>query len=350
MSDLQDIKKKILDENRVDRILEAIGCEHISYSGGRVEAQLPERFYSANKRSVQVKLNDYLTSNIRNKADFRGGDIYNLVSYIHHDIRGGEEDFKSDLHNAKRFICETLGWTEYLKGGIFKTKKDYVAPLRALVKESHRSKEIKPNPVLPEEILDEFLPYPSYDWMKEGLSYKTQKMYGIGFDLESKRITIPMRNRFGKLVGVKGRIMKDEDDERKYLYLYRYQNRLEWFNFHYAHPYILMDKRVYILESEKSSMKLFEHGVYNSLAIGASEISIEQSNIVKQLGLDIEIVLCYDKGISLDEIRRNAELFKGRKVFAMYDVDNLLENKDAPIDKGIEIWNKMVEKYVFEIE
>lgn len=349
MSDLKEIKKRLLRENRIDRIFEAMGCEFISFSGNRIEAQLPRRFHSDNKRAVQTKLNDSLTSSIRNRADFGGGDIYSLISYICHDKRGKDE-YDEDLHNAKKFICETLGWTEYLKGGTFKTKKDYVAPLKAIMREKQQVREIVPNPILPESVLDEFLPYPSLDWINEGISFETQKLYGIGFDLDSKRITIPMRNRFGQLVGVKGRIMKDEDDDRKYLYLYRYQNRYEWFNFHYAHPYILMDKKVYIFEAEKSCMKAYSNGIFNTLAIGASEISPEQVQMVKQLGLDIEIVLCYDKGITLDEIRKNAQLFEGRKVQAIFDTSNLLSGKDSPIDEGIEVWNELIKNYCFEVK
>lgn len=349
MSELQEIKKKLLNEDKVDRILEAMGCEYITFSGGRCEAQLPARYHSDNKRAVQVKLNPSLTSSIRNRADFGGGDIYALISYIVNDKRGKDE-YDKDLHNAKKFICETLGWTEFLKGGVFKTKKDFVAPLKAILKDKQQVREIKPNPILPESVLDEFLPYPSLDWVNEGISFETQKMYGIGFDLESKRITIPMRNRFGQLVGVKGRILKDEDDDRKYLYLYRYQNRYEWFNFHFAHPYILMEKKVYIYEAEKSCMKAFSNGIYNTLAIGASEISPEQVQMIKQLGLDIEIVLCYDKGITLDEIRKNAQLFEGRKVHAMFDTDNLLEGKNSPIDQGLETWEQLLESYVFEVK
>lgn len=348
MSDLKEIKKRILRENKADRILEAIGCEYVKYSGKRVEAQLPDRFHSDNKRAVQIKLNDNLSASIRNRNDFKGSDIFSLVSYIHHNKRGKEE-YDKDLYESKKLICETLGWNEYLEDGSYQTRVDYVAPLKALLKDKRRKIEIIPNPILPDEVLNEFLPYPSYDWIQEGISYKTQKMYGIGFDLESKRITMPMRNRFGQLVGVKGRILKDEDDERKYLYLYKFNNRYEWFNFHFAHPYILMEKRVYIYEAEKSCMKAFEHGIYNTLAIGASEIAPEQVQIVKSLGLDIEIVLCYDKGISLDEIKESAKLFEGRKVFAMYDTDDILNGKDSPIDNGIEVWNKMVEEYTFEI-
>jgi DNA primase len=354
MSDLQLIKDRLMNDDKVEALLEAIGCEYIKpeQRGFLITAQLPERFYSNNKRSVQVKLNDSMSCSIRNKPDFKG-DIFNLVSYIHRDKRG--EELQSDLFNAKEFICELFGWKDFLKGHKKgETRIDYTAPLKALAKSRRNRIEIKPNPVLPEETMNQFYiynrPLPYDGWIKEGISYDTQVMYGVGFDLDSKRIVFPLRNRFGKLVGVKGRILRNEDDpERKYLYIYRCNNRYEWFNFHFAHPYILSEKKVYILEAEKSCMKAFEYGVYNTLSIGASEISPEQAQMIKQLGLDIEIILCYDKGIEIDEIKRVAKLFKGRNVTAMYDTQNILEDHDSPIDQGIDNWNYLVENCVYEL-
>lgn len=346
-NDLEAIKKRILREDAVEKIFEAMDCEFITISGGRVEAQLPSRFNSNNKRSTQCRLNSNLSCAIRTKPDFEGGDIFSLVSYIVNDKRGDE--IQADLYNAKVFICETLGWREYLNVKNRKAKNDYLAPMRNILKAKKRRVEIKSNPVIPEEVLDEYLPYPCQKWMKEGISFKTQKMYGIGFCLESRRITIPMRNRFGQLVGVKGRIFNDNDDDRKYLYLHPYNNRYEWFNFHYAHPYILMEKKVYIFEGEKSCMKAFDLGIYNTLAIGASEISTEQAHIIKQLGLDIEIVLCYDKGMKIEEIKANCDRFGSREVHVMYDTDEVLSGKNSPIDEGIDKWNELLDNYVFSM-
>ncbi|UUV46052.1 DNA primase [Bacillus phage vB_BanS-Thrax1] len=351
--DLKDIKTRIYEEDKVYEILEAMGCEYIRTEGSmRVTAQLPEHFYSSNKRSVQVKLVEHLSSSIRNRKF--SGDIFRLVSYIHHNKRT-EDELRMDTGEAKKFICETLGWHEYLKhtkGYIPKT--DYLAPLRELMKGKKRRREVKPNPILDESILDDFYyygkPLPYKGWIEEGISYNTQIMYGVGFDLDTGRITMPMRNRFGQLIGVKGRIMKDEDDERKYMYIYRYQNSLEWFNFHYAHPYILTDKKVYIFEAEKSSMKSFDFGLFNTLAIGASDISDEQVRIIKKLGLDIEIILCYDKGIEIEEIVKNMDLFTGREVKAVYDKDGLLRDKNSPVDQGIDTWNQLVNEYTFTKE
>src|SRR5690606_2497514 len=232
--------------------------------------------------------------------------------------------------------------------------KDYTASLKEIINGKKRKKEIKPNPVLPEETMNQFYvrgnPLPYAGWIDEGISYRTQVLYGVGFDWESRRVVFPLRNRFGKLVGVKGRIMKTEDDqERKYLYLYRCNNRYELFNFHMAHPYVLMDKRVYIFEAEKSCMMAHSMGVYNTVAIGSSDITEEQADMIKQLGLDVEIVLCYDKDKTAKEVKEYAEIFKGRTVYGMLDVNGLLDEKDSPTDKGKEVWNKLVEENIYEI-
>lgn len=363
MSDLKQIRKRLKNYDRIERLLESIGCEYVKEEqrGFLVTAQLPERFYSNNKRAVQVKMNDSLSCNIRNKGDFKGGSIFDLISYIHFDKRG-EKQLTDNLPKAKEYICKLFGWNEYLKGYRGDVVvKDYTASLKAIIGQRKKRRDIQPNPVIPEDVMQEFYPYgvplPFQDWVDEGISRRTQMMYGVGFCLQSKRVVFPLRNRFGQLVGVKGRIMHDEDDkERKYLYLYRCNNSLEWFNFHYAHPYILMDKKVYIFEAEKSCMMAFDFGLYNTLAIGASDISDEQVEMIKGLGLDVEIVLCYDKDKKVDEVREQAKKFKGRKVYGMFDVDDLFdpthekEYKMSPVDKGFEVWNQLVENHIYEID
>ena len=354
MSDLKEIKRRLISQNKIEDLLSAIGCEYISTEqrGNMYTAQLPERFYSNNKRSVQVRLNESLSCFIRSRADFKG-DIFDLVNYIHFDKRG--QDMQKSLHEAKEFICELFGWNEFKHGFNKKmARKDYTASLKAIAKERKKRVEIKPNPVIPESIMEDYyydgFPISYEKWIEEGISQTTQEIYGIGIDLSSHRIVFPLRNRFGKLVGVKGRIIRDEDDpERKYLYIEKCQNRYEWFNWYIAHPYILEHNEVYIFESEKSCMKAFEHGIYNTLAIGASDISPEQAQMIRQLGFDINVILCYDKGITIDEIKRQAEIFEGRQIHAVYDIDNLLKDKNSPIDQGIDTWNKLLENNIYEV-
>ena len=82
----------------------------------------------------------------------------------------------------------------------------------------------KPNKVLDENILFDFLDLPNKMWEDEGISIETQRTYDIGFDILTKRITVPVRNKFGQLVGVKGRMLLDKDvneSDPKYIYIYK---------------------------------------------------------------------------------------------------------------------------------
>lgn len=80
-NDLRLIKERILEEDKVKTLLELMGCGFVEKRNQRYEAQLPEKFDSPNKRSVQVYLNSSLSSRIRTLGE-SDIDIYGLVSYI----------------------------------------------------------------------------------------------------------------------------------------------------------------------------------------------------------------------------------------------------------------------------
>lgn len=352
MSDLNTIKRKI-KVSEVEKLLKSIGCEFIKIEQGGelVTAQLPQKFNSRNKRAVQVRVNKYLSCSIRNRSDFKG-DIFSLVSYIHFDLRG--DDINKNLYESKKYICKLFNWNEFIGGRDDSVVvKDYTASLREIIGGRKKRVEIRYNDVISEKVLDNYFyydkPLPYKGWIDEGISYDVQMEYGVGFDLESKRVTIPIRNKVGKLVGVKGRIMKNYDDDRKYIYLERCNSGYEWFNYHRAVEQILSTKKIIIVEAEKSCMKFATHNIRNVLGIGSSDITDIQVRLLKELGDDIEIYLAYDKDKSIDEVRKQAKKFEGYKVYGIVDVDNLLGEKDSPIDCGIDVWNTLYENNAYEI-
>lgn len=339
------------------KLLESMGCEYVygEQGGELITCQLPPRFDSENKRSVQVRMNDSLSCYIRNKADFGGGSIFDLVSYIHFGKKG-EANINKNLPKSKEFICNVFGWKEFLSNrrGTIQVK-DYTASLKEIIGSKRKRREYKPNTVINEDTMKQFYykdnPLPYQDWIDEGITYDIQMKYGVGFDLESKRVVFPLRNRFGQLIGVKGRIMKDSDDpERKYLYLYRCNTSNEWFNYHNAVDEILKKKEVIIVESEKSCMKFASHGIWNTLAIGSSDITDVQVDFIKSLGLDIKICLGYDKDKTVSEVKEQADKFERRDVYGVVDMDNLLGEKDSPIDCGIDIWNTLYKNNMYMIK
>ncbi len=349
MNDLAEIKKRIFNEDKIEDLFEAIGCQHIKLEqgGSLITAQLPDKYNSSNTRAVQCRINEGLWCSIRNRSDF-SGDIFNLVAYIIYDVGG--DDIQTKLNDAKSYICNLFHW-DY-SSGKFKEKVDHLKGIRSFMDRKHGGKG-KPNKILDESVLDAFVQLPNNLWEKEGISLETQREYKIGFDVLSKRITIPVRNRFGQLVGVKGRMFFDEDvteHEPKYMYLYKCNQSNELFNFYIAVSAIRKQKEVIIVEGEKSCMKFYENGIYNVVALGSSDISPVQKDMLFAIGRDVEIVLAYDSDKTFADIQKTADKLNGRTISMIYDKDGKTGKKSAPIDKGIDVWNDLYNNYKYDLE
>ncbi len=67
------------------------------------------------------------------------------------------------------------------------------------------------------------------------------------------------------------------------------------------------------------------------VAVSGHEISDEQAKIL--IGLNCEIIIAFDKDISIEHIRYCCEKFYGiRKVSYIWDKYDLLDKKDSPAD------------------
>lgn len=347
--DAKEIKERLLEKDNIERVLEALECEHIKREqrGKLVSAQLPSKFSSDNKRAVQVYAIDGMPAKIRNISGF-SGDIFSLISYL--EFESPLDDLQQTFRDSLLFITSLFGWSA--SSGRRSRKKDYVAPLKQLASVSKDFAERVPNKVISESVMNNFRLIPDHGWYEEGISIETQELYQIGYDFPTARITIPIRNEHGELVGVKGRSIKNSDVSDynpKYMYIYNCNISQEWFNMDKARDSILKEKKVYIFESEKSVMKMHSYGEYNSLAISSSDISEIQIRMIKNLGLDIDIVLCYDKDKSVDEVKKQAKRFTNRNVYGIIDIENRLGAKDAPVDMGKDVWNKLRDNNMYPI-
>lgn len=345
--DARDIKREIIREERIEDLLEALGCEHIKREqrGKLITASLPERFHSDNKRAVQVYATEGAPAKIRNISGF-SGDVFSLVSFL--EFNSPLDDLQQTFRDALMFITNLFGWS----ASSGKRRKDYTAGLKKLASLDRNYSERVPNDVIDDSVLSNFRSIADHGWYLEGISIDTQYKYGVGFDYMSSRITIPIRNEENQLVGVKGRSINDSDVNDynpKYMYLYNCNISQEWFNMNHARENIIESKKVYIFESEKSVMKMDTYGYYNSLAISSSDISEIQVRMIKNLGLDIDIVLCYDKDKTVDEVKEQAKRFTNRNVYGIMDLDDKLNEKDAPVDRGFEIWEELLENNVYPI-
>lgn len=340
MSDLADIKKQIYEDDRIIEVLELLGCKYIHNENGFIAGSLPS---GNNRRSVQVRNNEKLNSHIRSRGI--SGDIYTIVSYIKFECNSKDE-FDSNLPEAKMWIVDNLGYHDLLrknKNKNKKEKKDYNSWLHDLKKKRKKKnscEDIKPNVPIPEDVLNDYLMLPYKKWIDEGISYDTQMEFEVGFDWETKRIITPVRNMVGELIGVKGRAMNDED-ERKYLYIEQMNKSIELFGLHKTLPYILEKKEIILFEGYKSVMKSWQFGYRNCASIEGDNISDAQVQLIKGLGLDVKVVLCLDKDKTEKEVQEQIGKITNRMTSYTYDLTNLLQHKDSPVDKGFGVWEEL---------
>ncbi|GFN32455.1 DNA primase [Paenibacillus xylaniclasticus] len=340
-NDLWEIKQRIVNEGRVEELLNALECQRVRFASNRYEAQLPSKFNSDNPRSVQVYLTERMSCRIRSKG-ISDIDIFGLVSYIRFDCYD-QKDIKNNLYESKKYICSALGYTDFLTRRTNVTlKEDPLKWLKDLKKKRHKKalREFDENRIYPDSILNQYIMYPYYPYIQDGLTYKTQVDFQVGFDVHSERVIYPIYNQFGDIVSIKGRTIDPDYKQKgiyKFLYLYNFNKMIELYNWHNALYYILEKKEVIIFEGEKSCWWATQFGFQNCVAIGGDDLSDYQVKMIKDLGIEIKIIIALDKDKSVEDFKKQGRKFgQTRQVYALWDAQNLLskEQKHSPVDLG----------------
>ena len=231
----------------------------------------------------------------------------------------------------------------------------------------HRAKKITDNwaselTVYNPHVLECFTQQPKYlsPWIEEGIDFDVLKDFGVRFDMVRNRMVFPVLDHLGRLVGIKVRNFnqKDLEEHRKYMplwynkELYNYPKMMVAYGFYQNKTIIKRAKEVIVYEAEKSVLK---HGSYftqnKSIAIGGSSFSEYHALILKSIGVT-KVILALDNDWDDDGDKTyglHKMINEGYKILDMgfnveiiYDWNgDLLGNKDAPIDKGRQIYSKL---------
>lgn len=348
--DLKELKRKIYNDRNIQTILQELECEHIreEQNGKLIVAQLPCKFHSDNKRSIQVSNNGYLGAKIWSRGI--KGDLFSIIGYILYDCVTFEEVSKQ-IYKIKKWILEILGYGE-LENQEYEKKQDWNSWLKKIRRKRVKHSNTEPNHPISEDVLLQYDMTPNSWWRKEGIHYSTQIEFEIGYDERTERIILPVRDELDRLVGIKGRYIGDNQrilDERKYIYLVPCNKSVMFYNLHRALPYIKERKEVIIFEAEKSCHYAFQYDFPNSVAICGSDLSPKQVEILKSLGLDIHLTFAWDADKSVKFIKNQIQATKGRNVSVVFDKNHLLSDKMAPVDRGIKIWEKLYKENKYPV-
>jgi len=204
---------------------------------------------------------------------------------------------------------------------------------------------------LKKDYLDKYCDELPIEWVKEGIPIDEIKRYNIRIDEQNNRIVYPVYDNNDFMIGVKGRTRYDNYKELgipKYMNYYPIGTSNFFQGMHENKEAILKEKRAIIVEGLKSVMKLNGYGFGYAIASETCCLNNEQIKILLSLHLD-EIIIAYDKGVKICDIINNVKKLKPfvRVSIVNDKKDIYLKDKDAPVDRGIQVWKELYEKRIF---
>lgn len=194
---------------------------------------------------------------------------------------------------------------------------------------------------VPEELLGIFHKCPQ-SLLAEGFSKETLKSFGIGVDTLHRRVTFPLRDLQGNLVGISGRAMSDTDSMRYKVYKEEYKawelpsyetdkSSLLW-NSHTIFPQVMSQDspRVVVVEGFKACMWLTQAGIPNVVALMTKSMSWAQKWILEKMGGTVVLMLDNDDAGIDGYIKISKELAKGSLLVRIVEY-NQTQPTDVPL-------------------
>lgn len=319
------LKEYISLHDAIPSILEQIGCHHIKDRDEYYQCGNPD---GDNTTAITVYKDNLLTINYTrniNPHKKRNTDIFDLVMFFE----------QCNFFQAVNKICKWLGIDYY-----YDTDQELPESLQItqflldmLHGDAGEEKIDKPVKPISERILTYYLPFVNDMFARDNIDYGVQQKFEIGYDDYSNRITIPIRDEIGTLVGVKGRLFQEHigENELKYIYLEPCNRSAILYGLYLSIPFIEKKKQVFVTESEKGVMQLWNMGYKNSVGIGGKQVSRQQINKLTRLCADI--IFLFDKDVQQEEIEQIASRFVDSvKVYAVIDKEGILDEKESPTD------------------
>lgn len=321
---IQELKKQLLENpENICTLLEEFDFAHITLK--RNEIRFARN--SDGGPNIRIRLNDeYL-----NVTDYVNSIHTDIISYI---IKEKNTDFRSVLSAIKRILNLSDDWRPQSRHLIFGGVYEHII---------HRT-DSSPK-TYDESILDEYLKVPNERFQRDNISLEAQMKFGIGYDVGTDRITIPIRDQHGSLMGIKGRRNYETDNEEDPKYLYLVPCQMSKTLFGYSTNYSSMyGGTVMVFESEKSVLQCASYGYHNAVALGSNSLSEYQAKIILSLSPQ-KVIFMLDSDLPLENTKRNIDMLRSVAIMRdlqinYFDWTECLElpAKASPSDEGKEVF------------
>lgn len=330
---IRSIKQHLKNNyNTVYKLLNYFGYNDISKHGNEIRAAKPG---GSNNSSIRIKLDDYMASDDFSSA--YKGDIIGLIS-LHKGMKYGE------VVNIIKMMIDDI---------IVEVKNETVL-FDGFFDEPCQSYYDYKLKTYDKSVLNKYDKCWNVRFLKDNILPATQMEFNIGYDYDSKRISIPWFDVEGNIIGVMGRINFDSDTKYKYLPLIAFPKQFGLFGL-YQNKKDIENNRVYIFESEKSVLQAHGYGYKNCVALGGNCIHATQINELLKLNVT-EFILSFDEGLEQEIIKKSIKnirdcLFmrENIKIGILLDKQHVYMKKGSkvsPTDQGKEIWESLINECV----
>ena len=325
---INELKEYIYNENKIEYILEQLGCHEIKYNAQK------EYFSAAhndgdNPMGIVIRNNQYLSyRSFSRGVDYEDGkDLISLV----------EITKKMSFIESVKYLHKILELPFEFKKKEEKPKKKYdpLNVFKKVLRCNRRIIDVADIQVLEDKLLNDFVPMLHISWLKQGITERTRKKFGLCYSYRHKRVVIPMKYwATGELLGFNQRTVVENYKEfgiKKYFITPTYPKQLNLYGLYENYDSIQKAGYVVVAESEKSVLKRDSLGDSTVVALSGKSISDEQVRVL--IGLNVEVVIALDNDVDVNEVRFMCEKFKNiRKVSYIKDFMGILNDKDAPMD------------------
>ena len=271
-----------------------------------------------------------------NFYDFSSGVGGNVLTFIRYYNRCGYQ-------KAIEILKEYAG----CNGDIAPQHKKLVATeiAKRYARTQKASKSSKATP-LPDDYMDRYEKKEDklLVWCAEGISRESLDKFQVYYDRFSNRLVYPIRSPDGLIINVGGRTLDNDWKQkgiRKYTYFKSWGELNTLYCLYENRDEIKSKREIILFEGAKSVMLADTWGIHNTGAILTSHLNPSQMKILAKLGCTV--VFALDKEVCVRDDHNIKRLKQFVKVEYIWDKDNLLGAKDAPVDKGLGTWKKLYE-------
>lgn len=180
-------------------------------------------------------------------------------------------------------------------------------------------------------------------WEEEGISKESIKRFNVKYDSFANRIVYPIRNIYGEIVNVGGRTLDENYKEkrlRKYTYYFPWGDSMDLIYGLYENlEYIREAKEIIIFEGCKSVLISDTWGIKNTGALLTSHCNLSQVKILAKLG--VKVVFALDEDVDVRKDKNINKLKKYVQCEYISNINNLLNAKDSPVDRGLEVFKEL---------